>query len=52
MYEKIEKAILVLVLDAEDVSEGSEAMKYSQAALNLAHVIATLEGARQLRENK
>ena len=42
MQYEIEKAIKSLAQKAENSQDQDEAMKYSQAALNLAHAIATL----------
>lgn len=51
MKEQIEKIIISLAKSA-DVKDSdlhaNMALKYSQAALNLAHVIATLKGADEL----
>jgi len=50
MKYEIEKAIKSLTQKAENSQDQDEAMKYSQAVLNLAHAIATLGGNE--RENK
>jgi len=42
MKYEIETAVKSLAKKAENSQDQDEAMKYSQAALNLAHAIATL----------
>ena len=42
MEETIDKAIKVLAKVTEGTRDANEALKFSQAALNLAHVRATL----------
>lgn len=43
MKDEIEKAIKILVKKAiEDNSDGGEALRYSQAALNLAHTASVM----------
>lgn len=44
MDEKIEKAIESLIDTSENASDGGEAMKFAQAALNLAHLKQVLRG--------
>lgn len=43
MTEEIKLTILSLLKSAVDVSDATEAMKFSQAALNVAHVVVELE---------
>lgn len=38
MKDELEKAIKSLVKKSRDSSDGTEAMKFTQAALNLSHV--------------
>lgn len=48
MEAKIENAIKLLVDKSLDNVRGDDALKFTQAALNLAHVAATLAHAKQL----
>jgi hypothetical protein len=48
MSNKIETAIETLTAKIKGDIKPDEALKYTQAALNLAHVVATLEGAKKL----
>lgn len=50
MNSDIEKAIEILAKRITDASTPDEALKFTQAALNLAHVHATLEGAKHLQK--
>jgi len=50
MKEAIESAIKVIATRTEQVTEDCQpltAMQFSQAALNLAHVLATLDGMKK-----
>ena len=49
MQYEIEEAIKKLTERAKDTTDHDEAMKFSQAALNLAHAIATFD--KNKREN-
>lgn len=51
MKAAIESAIKALATKAENAPQPHEAMNYAQAALNLAHVEATLAGAKRLEES-
>ena len=51
MKATIESAIKALATKAENAQQPHEAMNFAQAALNLAHVEATLAGAKQLEES-
>ena len=42
MYNTLTKAIKTLAIDAQEIDTGDQAMKYSQAALNLAHTLAVI----------
>lgn len=42
MTEEIQKAISRLTAKASETKDMDEAMKFSQAALNLAHALATI----------
>jgi len=48
MKTEIENAIKLLAEKIDSNVKADDALKYTQAALNLAHVVATLEGANQL----
>jgi hypothetical protein len=52
MKDEIEMAVKSLAQKAEKSRHQDEAMKYSQAALNLAHAIATLDNTMQYRRSK
>ena len=52
METAIETAIKALATKAENAPQPHEAMQFAQAALNLAHVEATLVGAKHLAESK
>lgn len=43
MYNEIEKAMKVLAAKITESVKSDDALKYTQAALNLAHVHATLK---------
>ncbi len=46
MYDEIEKSIKSLAKKSDSDTE-NDALKFSQAALNLAHTLATLVAARK-----
>ena len=47
MKEEIEKAIKMLAGKSTNVDQAVEAMQLSQAALNFAHVLATLDNLKK-----
>ena len=47
MKEESEKAIKVLAEKVTEDVKPDEALKYTQAALNLAHVLATLDNMKK-----
>ena len=52
MKVEIEKAVKSLAQKSEKSQNQDEAMKYSQAALNLAHAISTLDGNERANKLK
>lgn len=48
MEDHLEKIIKALATQAEKASSSDQAMKFSQAASNLAHAYATWRGAQYL----
>lgn len=50
MKTTIESAIKILVAKSTDTKSQDEALKFTQAALNLAHVQVTLETAKRLEK--
>ena len=48
MKEKVEMAVKSLTTKATECEKSDDALRYSQAALNLAHAFATLEGTKEL----
>ena len=50
MKNETETAIKLLMEKAAETKVASEAMQFTQAALNLAHVDATLAGTKYLAE--
>ena len=52
MKTVIENAVKALAAKAENAPQPHEAMNYAQAALNLTHAYATLEGVRHANEAK
>lgn len=48
MNDAIESAIKLLAKKINSDIKADDALKFTQAALNLAHVVATLAGVRQL----
>lgn len=47
MFIEIEKAIKLLASKIADDTKADDALKYTQAALNLAHAKATLKGTER-----
>ena len=52
MKDVIETVVKALAAKAETAPQPHEAMNYAQAALNLTHAYATLEGVRRENEKK
>ena len=52
MNAKLETAINLLADKITSATTPDEALKYTQAALNLAHVEATLVGSKHLEKQK
>lgn len=52
MNEELEKAIKLLAAKITADVKADDALKFTQAALNLAHVEATLTGAKYLADSK
>lgn len=52
MKTEIEAAIKILAKKITDDVKSDDALKFTQAALNLAHVDATLVGSRLLEDSK
>jgi len=50
MKTETETAIKLLMKNATEAKTGSEAMQFAQAALNLAHVEATLASSKKHNE--
>ena len=47
MKNEIEAAIKALAVKAQTESKGGDAMQFAQAALNLAHTLATLDNLKK-----
>jgi hypothetical protein len=52
MSSEQKTAIDALTKKSSEAEKPDDAMKYAQAALNLAHVVATMEGAEHLARQK
>ena len=52
MKPVLESAIKLLVSKSTDNTRADDALKFTQAALNLAHTIATLDGAKYMAPPK
>lgn len=48
MKDEVEAVIKNLIKQAEKANDSNDAMRFAQAAVNVAHAYATMEGANQL----